>query len=477
MYKKILIAATLMLGVSVSGFAGGKQPEELYSTRADLAKKVSNGVLMDKQMKALEQIQSSLTDGKNKFEFSNADKNPQFFYQEDLIDANLGAKHNFKDVYNKLCKNKSAKFVFDKNGISVGKFDYAVKNGKKQEIDSNKLIVPVTFEARTIDGVSDARYRVTFNWCIPVEKKTKTIKEADGKKTEITEYKLKGENKIALQSVSPTPISYMNSEANSMVNAAKDEIVKWYRNLPANLDEKYAAMSVTPVEAMSVTGSEIKLDKPAGQKFTVSNVPVININVDPAKLLDDWSPELYDTDQKATVNVTPVFTVVVDNTFKNAEIVEVRYNEGEAITPIPYTELQIRKNKAADVVADLYDNLSAYVVSRDKEQKNVIENMFSTPKSEVQVSYLQNNGKEKIKKETVSQYLTLLKGTALNINNEDFNSSTPDWSSVVCTVSQDYKGDKYSDNTTKQIYLVYDPETGSYTIEKIEVVADSTKAE
>lgn len=54
-------------------------------------------------------------------------------------------------------------------------------------------------------------------------------------------------------------------------------------------------------------------------------------------------------------------------------------------------------------------------------------------------------------------------------------SNNSNLNTLVFVINQDFKSKAYSDYTQKKIYLTYNAETETYSIDKIEVVPNSTK--
>lgn len=468
MYKKMLVA-TLMLGISLVGFS---QTNEIKN--AD-PKELAKTIVENNQKELLDKMKRRLND-RNEPNVKFDKEMTQFLYQENLIDSVLKAKsHRLKDVYKELCKKSNMPTDFVYEGINVNNIEYkSFETGKKQgQVDSTTLVVPVSFQAHTIakDGVSDVKFDVTFNWELRVKAKTQKI-VVDGKKTDmIVDYIQKGKPTYVSSVV--TPIKFLSSDMSNMKKTAQDAVIEWYANLPKTLDSKYVEQSSSDIKAMSVSPSDIVFDLPKSQNFTITEVPTIKVEIDPYKIISDEDRSLY-TAPKAYIIVAPVFNVSVDDSFKNAELT-VSYVLKDTIKPIADKEKQLRRSAANAVVEEFAKQLSAYVSSRDAEQKTYIENMFETTKSDVEVSHLPKHGSEKIKKESAQKYLSLLNGSSLNFVVDSIEVKDSNWGSLVYTISQKYQSESYSDYTQKQIYMTYDAAKGTYVINKIKVIPNSTK--
>ena len=490
MYRKVLIT-TLMLGICVAGFSQTNEvknanPKELAKTVAENSQKE----LLDKMQRRLkDRNEKPVKFGKNKTE------EQQFLYQENLIDSTLKAKsHLLKDVYEKLCEKSNMPTDLVYEGVNINNIAYKTFQKKGiEKVDSTTLIVPVSFQAHTItkDGISDVKYAVTFNWEVKVKaNKEKQLVEtglekvvSNGveiynepvtKKVEIiTEYKLNGIP--TLVSAVANPIKYLTSDKKDMKTVTQNAIIEWYAHLPQTLDKQYSEQSVSIIEAMNVSANDIVFNLPESQCFTITDVPTIKVDINPYQFISDEDKPLY-TEPAAYIIVAPVFNVAVNDSFKNANL-SVSYVVKDTVKPIADKEKELRRSTANAVVVEFAKQLSTYVSSRDADQKTYIENMFETTESDVEVSHLPKRGLEKIKKESAQKYLSLLKGSSLNIHIDDIEVVNPNWDSLIYTVNQEYQSKSYSDYTQKRVYLTYDAARGTYVINKIEVVPNSTKIE
>lgn len=473
MYRNVLITV-LMIGVSTVGFSQTNEsknvdPKVLVKTVVENSQKD----LLDKMQHRLKNrnVKIDLPTG---FEKAEAQ---QFLYQDDLIDSVLKAKsHILKDVFVKLCDKSNMPTMLVYDGINIGDIAYKTfETGKKQgQTDSTTFVVPVSFQAQTVakDGVSDVKYAITFNWEVKVKAKTeKTV--VNGKKTKVVVgYVQDGSSKL-ITSVA-NPIKFLTSDRENMRKTAQRKIIEWYANLPQTLDKQYAEQAVTAIKAMNVYPD---IDLPKNQNFTVTEAPTIKVEIDPYRVLQESDDKRLYTNPTAYIIIAPIFNVSVDNSFKNADLTVPSYFIKDTIRPIQDGEKTLRRSVAKAVVTELDKQLSTYVSSRDAEQKTHIENMFDTTDRDIiEVSHLSKNGSENIKKESVRKYLSLLKGSALTWawNDDDVELEDSNWGSVIYTVNQEYQSKIYSDYTQKRIYLTYDSTKGTYLIDKIKVVPNST---
>lgn len=443
MLKKLIITS-LLVGASVLGFAQDPSAETKASAKT---------VVENSQIAMLKKMDLKLKGGKEKVKFPNKFIAQQFLFQENLIDTILVAKsHGLKDVFEKLCAKTNVPTEFKFEGINVGSINYKIySEGKKQgQADTNVVIVPISFQTHTIakDNVSDVKYKVTIKWEVKGEKATPVSSSAE-------------------------PINYLTSERMAMLNAAKDKIIEWYANLPQTLDKQYSEQSISEIQPVTVTKDDIKADLPAGQNFTINNVKDVVINIDPYQFISESDKNLY-TNPSASLTITPSFIVTVGDSFKNADI-KVEYSAKEPVKPTSDKEKVARRDAAESTISKLAQELSSYVSVRNAEQKERVENLFNSKESNIEVSYLRQNGTERINTKTADKYLSLLKGSSLNFIDHSIELQDPNWETLVVVVNQDFKSKTYSDYTQKKVYLTYDDENKTYIIDKIEVVPNSTK--
>lgn len=456
---KKLFMAMLMLGVCMAGYSQtNTDPMEVAKTAVEKS-----------QMELLGKMERRLKDRNEPMpkEFGKMTEAQQFLFQENLIDSVLKAKsHGLKDVFTKLCDKSNMPSDLIYEGVSFEDITYkTIESGKKQgQIDSTTLIVPMSFQTQTIakEGLSNVKYNTTFNW----EVKLKSNKKQDtGVDYQVSSTKLiSSEAKL---------IEFLTSEKKSMKDAAINAIIEWYNNLPQTLDKQYSNKSVSAIKAMSVSSNEITMNLPQGRTFTVSDVPTIKIDIDPYQFINENEKQLY-TDPVAYMTIAPVFNVSVDDTNNKANL-SVQYKEKEFVKPILDREKESRRDIANAVVTNYTQMLATYVSSRDKGQKADIENLFNKEENLVEVSYLNKKGTEKITKKTAQKYLSLLKGSGLNVVINNIEVVNSNWDTLIYTVNQEYHSKNYNDYTQKRIYLTYDSLKGTYVINKVEVVPNSTK--
>lgn len=435
MLKKLFIT-TLLMGACVIGFA--QQPDAETETKAK-AKELVEQKLKDN----LNMIELQLKEGKKASLPKEMKNSRQFLFQENMIKEKLDIRSTqLNDVLKQMC-----------NKLKPSEFKYEDINVEKITDDKNKegtVIVPISFQTRTIakDSVSDVRYNVTFT------------------------YKVNKKEKVSFVSSSVKKIDFLDSEKKKMLDAAKNAIVEWYANLPQTLDQQYSEQSITEIQPIEIKADDIKANLPNNKNFTITVDKNIEINIDPYQFIKDSEMHLY-TNPSASLTITPTFNITVDDSFDKANV-SVEYSV-QTIKPTNDNDKINQLVAAQSAIEKLAKELSSYVSSKDEELKSNIQSMFNA-KSTVQVSYLLKNGKEKINNRTVTKYLSLLKGSSLNFI--DYTIEIPDASNLntlVFVINQDFKSKTYSDYTQKKIYLTYNEETETYSIDKIEVVPNSTK--
>ena len=472
MYKKTLMTV-VMMGIIMVGFAQTDQKKS--ANPKDLVKVVaenSHKELLDKMQRRLK----DRNEPKLNKEFGSMTESKQFLFQEQLIDTVLRAKsHTLKDVFVKMCDKANMPTEFIYEDINIGNVVYKTfETGKKQgQIDSTAFVVPVSFQAHTVakDKISDVKYAVTLNWEVGVKMEYETVM-ADGKKVKQVVGYVQNGTPVLMSSVAQ-PIKYLTSEKKAMRDVAKKAIVEWYANIPHRLDKQYAEQSITTIDAMNISPNDVKFNLPEGQSFVVSDVPTIKVNIDPYQFIESSNESVY-TDPSSYMILAPTFDVYVDDTFNNAKIV-VSYAVKDVVKPIADKEKELRRNGAHATILEIADKLSLYVVDSCVDSKLAIANMFTTHQSSIEVSYLPKYGSEKIKTDSVQEYLSLLKGQSLKWTIDSLEVVNSNWDALIYTIGQNYHSKRYSDYTQKRVHLKYDETKGAYVIDKIEVVRNSTK--
>ncbi len=473
MNKKVLFIA---LGCAISAIITTNAAETEKVGPKELAKEA----VIESSQELLEKVQLRLKDrneSKVKIGKLPEGKDQQFLYQEELIDSILKPKtHALKDVFGKLCDKSNMPTDMHFEEMQIGDITYKIiETGKKQgQTDSTRLIVPVTFQTRTIakDNVSNVKYKVEFNWEVKVKQEVGKV-EIEGKKSqEIVQYVVSGMPTLVSSVV--TPISLLTSDKEAMKRAAQDAVVAWYANLPQTLDKQYAEQSIETLNAVSISRNDVKMDLPESREFEVTDVPTITINIDPYKVIERKGRDksLY-TNPLASLLITPVFNISVDETYSNAKVIATYVVE--EVLPTTDAEKEKRKAIAPVVINDLATKLAEYVATRTPEQKQAIEEMFETAESNIDVSYMPKSGKERIRTKPIQKYLSLLKGLSINQSVVESHFLDPNFSEWEYVINQEYNGKIYSDFTQKVIYLKYDEVKGTYLINKITVVPNTTK--
>lgn len=455
MYKKILSCA-VMLGMAIAGYATADQRTELAKNAA----KEQAQILLNKMQAQLKEGKDAKIEGKKvKVKFDGAKECAQFLYDTSKIGENLGLTEEkdqtLNNVFKELRKNIPNEFKYE--SITIGDVTYKVD--KKERIDSNECTVPVTFQAHTIatDGASDVKYTIVSQW---------QVKTKYEKKKGI--FKKNGTPKLI--SVEVNTLDLLNSDKARMQQLAKESIEKWYANLPQTLDKKYASQAIKAVNP--VNNANVKLAVPNSRNFTVTNVPQVTIDIDPNQFIASEEAVRY-TNPKAQLKITPKFNVTINNALNAVEKLDVTYTV-ETIKPLADQEKAARHQKANAVVTDFAGKLASYIETPSKEAKAELEAMFVAPDKEVGVSFMPKYGKEQLKDVPAKKYLSRVKGTSININLNGIEVEGDNWESVAYPFSQEYSSKTYNDYTEKKIYLTYDAEKGTYLIEKIEVMPNTT---
>lgn len=456
MLKKLFIAAAVF-GASINVVA--QTEGEMVANPKEMA----TNEVMTFQKTLLENMKIRLENSnKAKVDFGSLqeDKSQQFLYNNELVAEKFKLKKtDLERVFKKMVTEKNVPNQFSYEEIRVGKLRYD-KQYKNGDIDSSECVVPVTFQAHTIskDSASNVKYAVTFEWAV----------EFDEKKGKIT-----GVNDVELISSTVEEIEFLMSDRKNMQSLAKTAVEKWYASLPSTLDSKYASQSIKPISPIKVGSNDIQTELPKNRNINVKQVPAIKVNIDHTQFIDKNELALYEGCE-AALRITPSFDIKINDDMTRADIVNVSYN---VVTekPVSPKEKSRRHNIASQIAKDFANKLSVYVSSPDKDGKKALVEMFSDNTNDINVSHVSIKGEEKIKTVTAEQYLSRLRGETLDITMGELIVEDANWNTLIYQFDQKYLSKTYGDNTQKKIYLVYDSEKDTYSIEKIEVVPNSTQ--
>lgn len=370
----------------------------------------------------------------------------------DTIDLKL-----FSTIYSTMTKsankNITTNDVYVHNiGISYTEED-TTKNGKiKGYIYTTENEVGV---ASVKDDTlhSRARYHVEIEWIV-------TWKcSGQGKDTTY---------KPTIANISTYEIPYLTKEKQQMGQTAKELIENWYATKTVN--ETFAKYN--PVSVKTLDGN-ISVETPQGQKFIVTNVPEIRIDMDPEEFMTG-DKTLYLEPIEAYRILKPVFEITINDDFTSGSITNVDFKEITLHKPETVAERIEKYIKQEQLINDYVAGLTKYVNDRSDSLRTALEGMFADKASSViEVSNVVAD-KETIRTRTAEQYLKRLKGNLMQIELGDPVIGTG-LETIVYPVYQQYESATYSDNTEKEIHLLYDAESAKYLIDKILVIKGSTK--
>ena len=370
----------------------------------------------------------------------------------DTIDLKL-----FSTIYSTMTKsankNITTNDVYVHNiGISYTEED-TTKNGKiKGYIYTTENEVGV---ASVKDDTlhSRARYHVEIEWIV-------TWKcSGQGKDTTY---------KPTIANISTYEIPYLTKEKQQMGQTAKELIENWYATKTVN--ETFAKYN--PVSVKTLDGN-ISVETPQGQKFIVTNVPEIRIDMNPEEFMTG-DKTLYLEPIEAYRILKPVFEITINDDFTSGSITNVDFKEITLHKPETVAERIEKYIKQEQLINDYVAGLTNYVNDRSDSLRTALEGMFADKASSViEVSNVVAD-KETIRTRTAEQYLKRLKGNLMQIELGEPVIGTG-LETIVYPVYQQYESATYSDNTEKEIYLLYDAESAKYLIDKILVIKGSTK--
>ena len=150
---------------------------------------------------------------------------------------------------------------------------------------------------------SNARYHVIIEWGVePQSKDTTTYK-------------------VSIENISTYEIPYLTKEKQQMGQTAKELIENWYATETVN--ETFAKYN--PVSVKTLDGN-ISVETPQGQKFIVTNVPEIRIDMNPEEFMTG-DKTLYLEPIEAYRILKPVFEITINDDFTSGSITNVDFKE------------------------------------------------------------------------------------------------------------------------------------------------------
>lgn len=492
--KKIILLITLTLSVSAIGFA------QTYPSQEE-AEKAAQENVREKLTELLTSMQNGLHDAdapKTKFN-NGTDKVKQFLYDGKKVNKFLAKKETtdkdktLKNIYTKLTQQITNKVNAYKTDFQY--FDIQLGEAKiiKQEGKQNgyKLNIPVTFQTYTVtgDSASLAKYEVKSTWEVAVDtKKQKVVKSDSVHNAKDAQPVLSHtvSNKMQCVGLTAKSIDFLNSEVKTMKQLAEQAIIDWYANVQQNLEQKYIDQAIAPIAPIAM--ESVKFDSQNGKTFKVDQVKEILISIDPKPYMTE--PEVYYESPTAILTVRPSFIVTINDDLTGVTSLEVTYEELPVEAPKTAFEKMEMRTKADKLVNVFTNKLSEYVATNNAQRKEELLNMFECGKTQVQVSHVSQNAKERIANRQAEKYLNCLKGLkwdvktptlideacANQLNTEyptlglQFDSSL---NTMMYLINQRYEGQNYKDDTQKIIFVKYNE--GKYQIQKVVVVPNSTK--
>lgn len=426
------------------------------------AQDAKQAAVLDKQEEFFNTIKDGLETKNKKLNVKGNNKDfwQQFFIEysksKSFLDMTDTTKLKlFKPVYSRMTNsgkntNITTNDVYTRNiGISLTDTNKR-NNGKiKNYIYTTENEVGVA-SVKDDTLYSNARYHVIIEWGVePQSKDTTTYK-------------------VSIENISTYEIPYLTKEKQQMGQTAKELIENWYATETVNETfAKYNSVSVKTLDG------NITVETPQGQKFIVTNVPEIRIDMNPEEFMTG-DKTLYLEPIEAYRILKPVFEITINDDFTSGSITNVDFKEITLHKPETVAERIEKYIKQEQLINDYVAGLTNYVNDRSDSLRTALEGMFADKASSViEVSNVVAD-KETIRTRTAEQYLKRLKGNLMQIELGEPVIGTG-LETIVYPVYQQYESATYSDNTEKEIHLLYDAESAKYLIDKILVIKGSTK--
>lgn len=446
MKKTLLTLIVLTMAFATTSFAQDAKQAAVLDKQEEFFKTVKQG--LETKNKKLN-VKGNNKDFWQQF-FIEYSKSKSFLDMTDTTKLKL-----FKPVYSRMTNsgkntNITTNDVYTRNiGISLTDTNKR-NNGKiKNYIYTTENEVGVA-SVKDDTLYSNARYHVIIEWGVePQSKDTTTYK-------------------VSIENISTYEIPYLTKEKQQMGQTAKELIENWYATETVN--ETFAKYN--PVSVKTLDGN-ISVETPQGQKFIVTNVPEIRIDMNPEEFMTG-DKTLYLEPIEAYRILKPVFEITINDDFTSGSITNVDFKEITLHKPETVAERIEKYIKQEQLINDYVAGLTNYVNDRSDSLRTALEGMFADKASSViEVSNVVAD-KETIRTRTAEQYLKRLKGNLMQIELGEPVIGTG-LETIVYPVYQQYESATYSDNTEKEIHLLYDAESAKYLIDKILVIKGSTK--
>lgn len=446
MKKTLLTLIVLTMAFATTSFAQDAKQAAVLDKQEEFFKTVKQG--LETKNKKLN-VKGNNKDFWQQF-FIEYSKSKSFLDMTDTTKLKL-----FKPVYSRMTNsgkntNITTNDVYTRNiGISLTDTNKR-NNGKiKNYIYTTENEVGVA-SVKDDTLYSNARYHVIIEWGVePQSKDTTTYK-------------------VSIENISTYEIPYLTKEKQQMGQTAKELIENWYATETVNETfAKYNSVSVKTLDG------NITVETPQGQKFIVTNVPEIRIDMNPEEFMTG-DKTLYLEPIEAYRILKPVFEITINDDFTSGSITNVDFKEITLHKPETVAERIEKYIKQEQLINDYVAGLTNYVNDRSDSLRTALEGMFADKASSViEVSNVVAD-KETIRTRTAEQYLKRLKGNLMQIELGEPVIGTG-LETIVYPVYQQYESATYSDNTEKEIHLLYDAESAKYLIDKILVIKGSTK--
>lgn len=446
MKKTLLTLIVLTMAFATTSFAQDAKQAAVLDKQEEFFKTVKQG--LETKNKKLN-VKGNNKDFWQQF-FIEYSKSKSFLDMTDTTKLKL-----FKPVYSRMTNsgkntNITTNDVYTRNiGISLTDTNKR-NNGKiKNYIYTTENEVGVA-SVKDDTLYSNARYHVIIEWGVePQSKDTTTYK-------------------VSIENISTYEIPYLTKEKQQMGQTAKELIENWYATETVN--ETFAKYN--PVSVKTLDGN-ISVETPQGQKFIVTNVPEIRIDMNPEEFMTG-DKTLYLEPIEAYRILKPVFEITINDDFTSGSITNMDFKEITLHKPETVAERIEKYIKQEQLINDYVAGLTNYVNDRSDSLRTALEGMFADKASSViEVSNVVAD-KETIRTRTAEQYLKRLKGNLMQIELGEPVIGTG-LETIVYPVYQQYESATYSDNTEKEIHLLYDAESAKYLIDKILVIKGSTK--
>lgn len=426
-----------------------------------------------KLMTEMKSALNNLTNKDFKCPFKNKPEQQQFLLDKSLIKNTLNIdinKPKFTSCNNVFGALRAVAMAPAKKRVNVTTQNFSSENTSFVKNSEDCFFTKSDVHSVISIGnvVSEANYTVTL--------KQQPKFKGSSKKKVFTGFEV-----VAIQVAKGSSDSEKKQKKQEEMRRTAERLVReWYKeNVPTYFAGK---MDGEPLKYEPANADKIVVDlknpDPASKEATVSNLPTVIIDVNPANYMTEG--EEYENNARAYYTFkAKSFKISFSDDFKDGELT-VDFEKGTLTKPEPKKVVEDKSQKlnekVGQFVALFKEVFVGYANNPSNENAQKFKGMFQK-NSQIEISVLTNSGVER-KTRDVNTYLHNVKGAEIEIEKMGVPQLNVTATPVTATIdfTQGIRRSSYCDHTGKRISLIVN-ENGELKISGITVVKDATPCE